>query len=71
VATISAYGHVVARASGRGRGVSVSWNGLVAGVPAPPGLSYDYVLTADDGVHGPSDPVSGTVEVGLPAVVAP
>jgi hypothetical protein len=41
---------------------------LATGLPAPPGMTYDYVLTADDRVHGPSDPVSGTFESGLPSV---
>jgi hypothetical protein len=67
-ATISAYGHPLATATGRGRAVAVSWNGLVAGLPAPPGARYEYALTADDGVHGPSDPVTGSFDVGLPKV---
>jgi uncharacterized protein with LGFP repeats len=61
----------LAVASGRGRTASVAWDGtLDSGLPAPPG-TYDYVLTADDRVHGASAPVSGTFEVGLPALVSP
>jgi uncharacterized protein with LGFP repeats len=69
VATISVRGHALSVATGHGRVASVSWDGtLASGLPAPPGLTYEYLLTADDRVHGPSEPVSGTFEVGLPSV---
>lgn len=69
VATISVRGHVLATAAGYGRAVAVSWDGtLASGLPAPPGLTYEFLLTADDRVHGPSEPVSGTFEVGMPAL---
>jgi hypothetical protein len=54
-------------ARGAGRTVAVSWDGRIGGLPALPG-TYDYALYADDHVHGPSDPVKGTFEVGLPSV---
>lgn len=50
-----------------GKRAVVSWNGVLAnGLPALPGMRFRYVLTADDGVHGASDPVSGTFDGGLP-----
>lgn len=54
-------------ASGTGRSMSLSWNGYRDGsmLPALPG-EYRWTATADDGIHGPSDPVSGTFQVGLP-----
>ena len=68
-ATIYVEDRVLALARGKGRTASVSWDGrLSTGLPAPPGV-YEYTLTADDRVHGHSDPVSGTFEVGLPAIV--
>ena len=69
-ATISSNDAVVAIARGHGRTVQVSWDGrLASGLPAPPGATYEYRLTADDRVHGHSDPRVGPIEVGLPAVL--
>lgn len=69
-ATISVRGTVLSVARGHGRDVQVSWDGrLSSGLPAPPGAEYEYALTADDRVHGRSDPRSGTFEVGLPSIV--
>jgi hypothetical protein len=68
-ATITSQGQELVVARGVGRSVAVSWDGrLPGGLPAMPG-TYDYTLYADDHVHGPSDPVSGTFEVGLPTFV--
>jgi hypothetical protein len=68
-ATITVRDTTLAVARGHGREVSVSWDGrLSTGLPAPPG-SYDYLLTADDRVHGHSEPRSGTFEVGLPTLL--
>jgi hypothetical protein len=39
------------------------------GLPAWPGQTFRYVLTADDRVHGVSDPVRGTFTAGLPAAI--
>jgi hypothetical protein len=59
---------VVAVAEGRGRDLRLAWDGMLhGGVPAPPG-EYTWTATADDGVHGPSDPVTGTLTV---AVLSP
>ncbi len=57
----------MARATGRGTVIGLTWDGTTTlGLPAPPG-EYAYEVTADDGVHGPSDPVTGTFTVALPA----
>jgi uncharacterized protein with LGFP repeats len=66
-------GTVLVIARGIGTKVSVTWdgrlpNGLPA-LPAPPGTTYAYGLYADDHLHGPSDPVRGTFDVGLPAML--
>jgi hypothetical protein len=66
-ATITSQGQQLVLARGAGRSVSVSWDGRIGGLPALPG-TYDYALYADDHVHGPSDPVTGTFEVGLPSI---
>jgi hypothetical protein len=55
---------VVAEQSGTGTAPALTFDGRLLGVPLPPG-DYTWTMTADDGVHGPSDPVSGTVSVGL------
>jgi len=69
-ATIYLRDNVLSVARGKGRVVSVSWDGrLATGLPAPPGVEYAFTLTADDRVHGHSDPRAGTFEVGLPALV--
>lgn len=58
---------ILAVATGRGTRVAVSWNGVLSnGLPALPGMTFRYRLTADDGLHGVSDPVSGTFDGGLP-----
>jgi hypothetical protein len=63
-------GNPVVTTTGRGRTARVSWDGTTTyGLPAMPGTTYRYRLDANDGVHGPSDPVSGTFDVGLPAIV--
>ena len=63
-------GNPVVTTTGRGTLARVSWDGTTAnGLPAMPGTTYRYRLDANDGVHGASDPVSGTFEVGLPAIV--
>ena len=60
-------GERIATATGRGTKVAVSWDGVLAnGLPALPGMTFSYRLAADDGVHGGSDPVSGTFEGGFP-----
>lgn len=60
---------VLAVAEGRGTHVAVSWNGVFTnGLPALPLMTFRYELTADDGVHGPSDPAVGTFEGGVPAL---
>jgi hypothetical protein len=63
-------GTVLAETKGRGTSLKVSWDGrLPNGLPALPGTSYMYRLSADDHVHGPSDPKSGTFQGGMPRVV--
>jgi uncharacterized protein with LGFP repeats len=71
VATIrTSDGDVVARASGRGTRIAVSWDGVLPnGLPALPGSSYTYRLTADDHLHGASDPRSGTFDAGMPRLL--
>ena len=60
---------VLAVAEGKGTHVAVAWNGVfTSGLPALPLMTFRYELTADDGVHGPSDPVEGTFEGGVPAI---
>lgn len=60
---------ILAVATGRGTKVSVAWNGILSnGLPALPGMAFRYRLTADDGVHGVTDPVSGTFEGGFPSI---
>jgi hypothetical protein len=60
---------ILAHATGRGTQVNVSWNGVLTnGLPALPGMRFAYRLTADDGVHGVSEPVAGTFEGGVPKV---
>lgn len=59
----------LAVASGRGTKVGVSWNGVLpSGLPALPGMTFRFRLTADDGVHGVSDPAAGTFEGGFPTL---
>lgn len=58
-------GAVVSTNEGRGDRPALEWDGRFGGLPALPG-DYTWTATADDGVHGPSDPVSGIVTVGLP-----
>jgi hypothetical protein len=61
---------ILAVATGRGTKVGVSWNGVLSnGLPALPGMTFRYRLTADDHVHGVSEPVAGTFEGGFPNVV--
>ena len=59
----SALGLTVKSAAGDGRAVELNWDGTFLGLPVPG--SYTWTMTADDGVHGPSEPVSGTVEATL------
>ncbi len=60
-------GDVLATATGRGTKIGVSWDGVLAnGLPALPGMTFRYTITADDRVHGVSDPRSGTFEGGMP-----
>ena len=60
---------VLAVASGRGTKVAVSWNGVLpSGLPALPMMTFTFRLTADDRVHGPSEPVAGTFEGGVPSI---
>lgn len=60
---------VLAAVNGRGTKVSVSWDGVLAnGLPALPGMTFAYRFTADDRVHGASDPVAGTFEGGFPTL---
>lgn len=60
---------ILAVAEGHGTTVSVSWNGVLTnGLPAVPFMTFKYRLTADDRVHGASDPVAGTFEGGVPTV---
>ncbi|HVF19377.1 MAG TPA: peptidoglycan recognition protein [Mycobacteriales bacterium] len=58
-------GFVVTTSQGGGNAPYLEWDGRVGGVPATPG-DYPWTTEADDGVHGPSDPVAGVVTVGLP-----
>jgi uncharacterized protein with LGFP repeats len=64
-------GNVLVSVKGKGTKVAVSWDGVQAGtgLPAVPGTTYTWRLTADDRVHGASVPVKGTFEAGLPSVV--
>lgn len=63
-------GAPLATVRGHGRRIAVSWDGVMPnGLPAWPGQTFRYVLTADDRVHGVSDPVRGTFSAGLPAAV--
>jgi len=57
-------GLVVTSSSGNGDQPRLEWDGRIGGLPAAPG-DYQWTATADDGVHGPSDPVSGIVQVGV------
>ena len=58
-------GAVVTTSQGVGDEPYLEWDGRIAGLPAVPG-DYTWTAEADDGVHGPSDPVSGVVSVGFP-----
>lgn len=59
---------VYAVTEGRRTSVSVSWNGrLPIGLPALPGMRFRYRLTATDPERGPSVPVVGTFDGGVPA----
>lgn len=61
---------ILAVATGRGTKAGVSWDGMLTnGLPALPGMTFRYRLTADDGLHGVSEPVDGTFEGGLPSAV--
>jgi hypothetical protein len=63
-------GDLLAEVRGHGTRAVVSWDGrLPSGLPALPGTTYSYELTADDHVHGASDPRKGTFDGGLPRVV--
>lgn len=62
-------GAVVATSEGRGDRPLLEWDGRIGGLPAAPG-DYTWTATADDGIHGASTPVTGTVVVGLPALDA-
>jgi hypothetical protein len=63
-------GQVVASVKGRGKTAAVSWDGVLPnGLPALPGMSFTYLLRADDHVHGASDPVKGTFDGGMPSFV--
>jgi hypothetical protein len=60
---------VLATQHSYGTRASVTWNGVFAnGLPALPYMHFRYELTADDGVHGASDPVSGTFDGGVPRI---
>ncbi len=66
VTVTSPYGGLVVSANeGAGDRPELEWDGRFAGLPALPG-DYPWTATADDGVHGQSDPVSGIVTVGIP-----
>lgn len=68
-ARITSNGTTFATATGHGTLAVITWDGrLDSGLPAPPALTYQYQFDADDHLHGASDPVSGTFDVGLPAV---
>lgn len=58
-------GYVVTSNEGHGTALTLEWDGRTGGLPAVPG-EYTWTATADDGVHGASDPVTGTVAVGAP-----
>ncbi|HWL36017.1 MAG TPA: N-acetylmuramoyl-L-alanine amidase [Frankiaceae bacterium] len=61
---------ILAVATGRGTHVRVRWNGVLSnGLPALPGMSFRFRLTASDRVHGVAEPVAGTFEGGMPNVV--
>ena len=63
-------GNLLVMASGRGRSIKVSWDGVMPnGLPAMPGTRFRFNLTADDRRHGASDPVGGTFEAGLPTLL--
>jgi hypothetical protein len=63
-------GDLLAETHGHGTRALVSWDGrLPNGLPALPGTTYTYALTADDHVHGASDPRKGTFDGGLPRLV--
>jgi hypothetical protein len=65
-----AAGEVLAVTHGHGRTITVSWNGrLPSGLPALPLTTYTYQLQADDHVHGPSEPRTGTFDGGVPRLV--
>lgn len=56
---------LVATSEGRSASPSLQWDpSMVEGLVARPG-DYDWTITADDGVHGASRPVSGTTTVTL------
>ncbi len=67
VTVTSPYGVVVSSSAGRGTTPMLEWDGRVGGFPALPG-EYVWTTAADDGVHGASEPVSGTVLVGPPVL---
>ncbi len=56
----NALGLTVKNAAGTGRAVELTWDGTFLGLPLPG--RYTWTMTADDGIHGPSEPVSGTVD---------
>lgn len=61
---------ILAVATGRGTHVRVRWNGVLSnGLPALPGMSFRYRLTASDKVHGEATPVAGTFDGGMPNLV--
>ncbi|HVE64506.1 MAG TPA: peptidoglycan recognition protein [Mycobacteriales bacterium] len=70
ISVTSPYGVVVSYNEGRGTTPMLEWDGRVGGLPALPG-EYTWTATADDGVHGPSDPVGGSVLVGPPGLSPP
>jgi hypothetical protein len=62
-------GEELAVDDGHSTKASVSWNGVMPnGLPALPGTTFTYHLTADDHMHGVSDPVGGTFAAGWPSV---
>ena len=65
ITVTSPYGGMVVSANqGHGDQPVLEWDGRIGGLPAVPG-EYTWTAAADDGVHGASDPVQGTVTVWL------